>query len=56
MTRTKLSVASPACATCRYLKYVDWANTVLKQPMEAKDGYVLISERPGKAMERYAMA
>lgn len=40
-----------ASATAHYLEYVDWANPVLKQPVEVKDGHVAVPERPGSGME-----
>ena len=47
--------------TCHWLEYVDWANPVLTQPVELKDGHVIISSQPGtgiawdeKAVARYA--
>ena len=40
-----------ASATAHYLEYVDWANPVLKRPMEAKDGHLAVPERPGSGME-----
>ena len=47
--------------TCHWLEYVDWANPILAQPVELKDGHVIIPLRPGtgiawdeKAVARYA--
>jgi len=47
--------------TCHWLEYVDWANPILAQPVELKDGHVLIPSQPGagiawdeKAVARYA--
>jgi mandelate racemase len=47
--------------TCHWLEYVDWANPILAQPVELKDGHVSISSQPGagiawdeKAVARYA--
>jgi mandelate racemase len=47
--------------TCHWLEYVDWANPILTQPVELKDGHVIISSQPGagiawdeKAVARYA--
>jgi mandelate racemase len=47
--------------TCHWLEYVDWANPILAQPVELKDGQVIISSQPGvgiawdeKAVARYA--
>jgi mandelate racemase len=36
-----------ATPTCHWLEYVDWANPVLEQPLELKDGQVLIPSQPG---------
>jgi mandelate racemase len=51
-----------ATPTCHWLEYVDWANPILAEPVELKDGHVLISARPGcgiawdeKAVARYAL-
>ena len=51
-----------ATPTCHWLEYVDWANPVLEQPLELKDGHVLIPSQPGtgiawdeKAVERYKL-
>lgn len=48
--------------TCHWLEYVDWADAVLEEPAELKNGEVLIPERPGtgirwneKAVRRYAL-
>ena len=40
-----------ATPTCHWLEYVDWANPVLKQPTELKDGHVIIPTRPGTGIE-----
>jgi mandelate racemase len=47
--------------TCHWLEYVDWANPILAQPVELKDGHVIIPSQPGtgiawdeKAVARYA--
>jgi mandelate racemase len=40
-----------ATPTCHWLEYVDWANPVLKQPAELKDGHVIIPTRPGVGIE-----
>jgi mandelate racemase len=37
--------------TAHWLEYVDWANPVLQQPLQIKDGFVLTSERPGSGIE-----
>ncbi len=51
-----------ATPTCHWLEFVDWAEPVLKNPVELKDGHVLIPTRPGigiswdeKAVKRYAI-
>jgi mandelate racemase len=51
-----------ATPTCHWLEYVDWANPVLEQPLELKDGHVIIPSQPGtgiawdeKAVERYKL-
>ena len=48
--------------TCHWLEYVDWADPVLEEPAELKNGHVLIPQRPGigmrwneKAVRRYAL-
>jgi mandelate racemase len=40
-----------ATPTCHWLEYVDWADPVLKQPTELKDGHVIIPTRPGVGIE-----
>jgi len=51
-----------ATPTCHWLEYVDWANPVLAQPMELKDGHAIIPSQPGcgiawdeKAVAGYAL-
>jgi mandelate racemase len=51
-----------ATPTCHWLEFVDWANPVLQQPAELKDGHVIIPSQPGsgiawdeKAVARYAL-
>ena len=48
--------------TAHWLEYVDWADPVVEQPLELRDGCVLIPGRPGigtkwneKAVRRYAI-
>ena len=48
--------------TCHWLEYVDWADPVLEEPAELKNGHVLIPQRPGigmrwneKTVRRYAL-
>jgi len=36
-----------ATPTCHWLEYVDWANAILKDPLEVKDGFATIPDRPG---------
>ncbi|UCE30367.1 MAG: mandelate racemase [Burkholderiales bacterium] len=33
--------------TCHWLEYVDWADPVLEQPLEVKDGHVIVPDAPG---------
>ena len=40
-----------ATPTCHWLEYVDWANPILMQPIELKDGHALIPHRPGAGIE-----
>ena len=40
----------PLTPTCHWLEYVDWANPVLKEPAEIKDGFVMPGSRPGLGM------
>jgi mandelate racemase len=49
-----------ATPTCHWLEYVDWADTILQEPLAVKNGMVAIPERPGcglawdeKAVKRY---
>jgi mandelate racemase len=51
-----------ATPTCHWLEYVDWADPVLAQPAELKNGHVVIPAQPGtgiawneKAVEKYAV-
>src|SRR2546426_6769054 len=51
-----------ATPTCHWLEFVDWAAPVLQDPVQVKDGQVLIPERPGlgmtwdeKAVKRFAV-
>jgi mandelate racemase len=48
--------------SCHWLEYVDWADAVLKDPLEMKDGHAHIPERPGtgvswdeKAVKKYLL-
>ncbi len=47
--------------TAHWLEYVDWANPILAEPIQVRDGHVVIPERPGSgvawneaAVSRYA--
>jgi mandelate racemase len=33
--------------TCHWLEYVDWADAILRDPIEVKDGFAQIPDRPG---------
>ncbi len=51
-----------ATPTRHWLEYVDWANPLLKYPLEVKNGQALVPERPGigiewneEALERYSV-
>jgi mandelate racemase len=33
--------------TCHWLEYMDWANVILQEPFEVKNGHVVIPDRPG---------
>jgi len=37
--------------TSHWLEYMDWGNAVLKQPIEVKDGHVLIPDVPGTGLD-----
>jgi mandelate racemase len=48
--------------TCHWLEYVDWADAILKDPLEVKDGFAHIPDRPGtgvawdeKAVKKYSV-
>jgi mandelate racemase len=48
--------------TCHWLEYVDWADAILEQPVELKDGHVVVPSAPGtgirwdeKAVLRYLL-
>ena len=36
-----------ATPTCHYLEYVDWANTILEEPLQIREGHALVPARPG---------
>jgi mandelate racemase len=49
-----------ATPTCHWLEYVDWADALLEQPAQIKDGHVVVPAVPGtgikwdeKAVQRY---
>jgi len=51
----------PVTPTCHWLEYVDWADPVLKEPVELRKGEVMCPARPGlgmawdeKAVKKYA--
>lgn len=37
--------------TAHWLEYVDWANPVLAEPLQIRDGHALIPDRPGTGVE-----
>ncbi|HEX7954225.1 MAG TPA: enolase C-terminal domain-like protein, partial [Burkholderiales bacterium] len=49
--------------TCHWLEYMDWANVLLQQPFEVKNGHVVIPDAPGAgiawnedAVKKYLLA
>jgi mandelate racemase len=40
-----------ATPTCHWLEYVDWANPILEQPLQLKEGHVVIPQAPGTGMK-----
>lgn len=36
--------------TCHWLEYMDWANSILRQPFEVKNGHLSIPDVPGAGM------
>jgi mandelate racemase len=51
-----------ATPTCHWLEWVDWAEKVLAEPLQIKDGHAVVPDRPGnglgwnkKAVEKYRM-
>jgi mandelate racemase len=36
-----------ATPTCHWLEYVDWADAILKEPLQVKDGLARVPDRPG---------
>jgi mandelate racemase len=52
-----------ATSTCHYLEYVDWADAILEEPLQIRDGFAVVPERPGigltwrpEAVKAYSMA
>ncbi|WP_270934100.1 enolase C-terminal domain-like protein [Falsiroseomonas oryzae] len=39
-----------ATPTAHWLEYVDWADAILEQPLEIRDGQAIIPDRPGHGM------
>ena len=51
----------PVTPTCHWLEYVDWADPILRDPLELRNGHVICPSRPGlgmtwdeKAVNKYA--
>jgi mandelate racemase len=51
-----------ATPTCHWLEYVDWANSIIEEPLKIEDGFAVVPERPGNgltwnksAVEKYRM-
>ena len=49
--------------TAHWLEYMDWAVPIVTEPIQVKDGYALIPDRPGsgivwneEAVKRFAVA
>lgn len=40
-----------ATPTCHWLEYMDWGTPVLREPVQVKDGHVLVADRPGVGIE-----
>lgn len=40
-----------ATPTCHWLEYVDWADAILEEPVQLKDGHVVIADVPGIGMK-----
>jgi mandelate racemase len=36
-----------ATPTTHYLEYVDWTNSILEEPLQVRDGFAHIPDRPG---------
>ena len=41
----------PVTPGCHWLEYVDWANPVLEEPLQIRNGHVIGSARPGLGMK-----
>jgi mandelate racemase len=39
-----------ATATAHWLEYVDWADAILEQPLQIRDGHAIVPDRPGHGM------
>jgi len=39
-----------ATPTCHYLEYVDWADALLQEPLQVRDGHAIVPNRPGNGM------
>jgi mandelate racemase len=39
-----------ATPTCHYLEYVDWADAILEQPLQIRNGFALVPDRPGAGL------
>lgn len=39
-----------ATSTAHWLEYVDWADAILEQPLEIRDGHAIVPDRPGHGM------
>jgi mandelate racemase len=37
--------------TCHYLEYVDWADVLLREPLDVQDGHAVVAQRPGNGLE-----
>ncbi|MBI4273443.1 MAG: mandelate racemase [Rhizobiales bacterium] len=49
-----------ATPTCHFLEYMDWADSIVEEPLKINDGFAIVPERPGNgltwnksAVERY---
>ena len=39
-----------ATPTCHFLEYVDWADQILREPLEIVDGCAVVPDRPGSGL------